>query len=287
MFRHFLKKDLVSFKTVGRTLIIAFYGLFLTFGTAGTVVQGHSEVVRSLFPGKPVTVAVLDTGVDSTHIDLRGKVIASYNFTGSDTAEDRRGHGTHVAGIIVKDFELTLGNDGLRHDVRLMNVKVAEDTGICNPETVSRGIIWAADNGAEVINISLALKQSFGELEDAIRYAWQKGAVIVAAAGNENLNRPIYPAAYPQVMGVAATDDTGRLTTWSNRGEWVTAAAPGANIFSTLPGNAYGYKSGTSQAAASVSGDAAVFYVFNVENDPELPVNVAVVERLKEIRRLK
>ena len=287
MLHHFLKRDIVSFKTVGRTLIIAFYGLFLTFGMAGTVVHGHSEIVRNLFPGKPVTVAVLDTGVDSHHIDLQGKVVASYNFTSSPTVEDLRGHGTHVAGIIVRDFEAGVGNDGLKHEVRLINVKVAEDSGICRAETVSKGIIWAADNGAEVINISLALKQPLSDLEEAIRYAWSKGAVIVAAAGNENLNLPIYPAAYPQVVGVAATDDTGQLTTWSNRGAWVTASAPGANIYSTLPGNAYGFKSGTSQAAASVSGDAAVYYVFNVESDPELPVNVAVAERVREFRRIR
>jgi thermitase len=170
-----------------------------------------------------------------------------------------------------------------------MNVKVAEDSGICRPETVSKGIIWAADNGAEVINISLALKQPFDELEEAIRYAWSKGAVIVAAAGNENLNRPIFPAAYPEVMGVAATDDTGQLTNWSNRGSWVRVAAPGANIFSTLPGNDYGYKSGTSQAAAAVSSDAAMVYVYtvDVDNNPDMPVNESVIGRVRELRRLR
>jgi thermitase len=287
MLRGFFTRDIVSFRTLGRTLIIAFYGLFLTFGMAGTVVHGHSEIVRSLFPGKPVTVAVLDTGVDSTHIDLQGKVVATYNFTGSPTVEDLRGHGTHIAGIIVRDFEANVGRDGLRHDVRLINVKVAEDSGICRPETVSKGIIWAADNGAEVINISLALRQPMDALEESIRYAWSKGAVIVAAAGNENLNLPIYPAAYPQVMGVAATDDTGQLTNWSNRGNWVSVSAPGTNIYSTLPGNAYGFKSGTSQAAAFVSSEAAVIYVYSSEDDPSLPVNATVAERVKEFRRFR
>jgi subtilisin family serine protease len=88
-------------------------------------------------------------------------------------------------------------------------------------------------------------------------------------------------------MGVAATDDTGQLTNWSNRGTWVSVSAPGANIYSTLPGNAYGFKSGTSQAAAFVSSEAAVIYVYSSEDDPSLPVNAAVKERVREFRRFR
>jgi len=204
--------------------------------------------------GDSIIVAVLDTGIDEDSKDLAERVIAQVNFTNSPTSDDLYGHGTHMAGIIAT----------IAPQCQLMNVKVADDTGKCQASVVARGIAWAVDHGAEVINISLCTESS-ADLEQAINYAWSQGAVIVAAVGNEGKSAPTYPACYTSCLSVAAIDGNDSLALLSNHGDWVDVAAPGAKIYSTLPQNEYGYKSGTSPAAAHVSGVAAL--VFNVATD--------------------
>jgi len=204
--------------------------------------------------GESIIVAVLDTGIDEDSKDLAERVIARINFTNSPTSDDLYGHGTHMAGIIAT----------IAPQCQLMNVKVADDTGNCQAAVVARGITWAVDHGAEVINISLCTESS-ADLEQAINYAWSQGAVIVAAAGNEGQSAPTYPACYVRCLSVAAIDVNNSLALLSNHGDWVDVAAPGAKIYSTLPQNEYGYKSGTSSAAAHVSGVAAL--VFNMATD--------------------
>lgn len=204
--------------------------------------------------GESIIVAVLDTGIDEDSKDLAERVIAQVNFTNSPTSDDLYGHGTHMAGIIAT----------IAPQCQLMNVKVADDTGKCQASVVARGITWAVDHGAEVINISLCTESS-ADLEQAINYAWSQGAVIVAAAGNEGQSAPTYPACYTSCLAVAAIDEFNSLALLSNHGDWVDVSAPGAKIYSTLPQNEYGYKSGTSPAAAHVSGAAAL--VFNVATD--------------------
>ena len=210
--------------------------------------------------GPDVVVAVLDTGIDQTHEDLAGKVVASINFTQSPTVDDLYGHGTHIAGIVAATANNAVGGTGVAYNCSLMNVKVAEDDGSCDSATVAKGIIWAVDNGAKVINISLTVTKTSLTLEKAIDYAWDKGAVIIAAAGNNYSSTPIYPAAYPNAIAVAATNKDDRLPQWSNHGDWVSLGAPGVDIYSTLPDDNYGYKSGTSSAAALVSGEAALLF---------------------------
>ena len=219
-----------------------------------------------------VIVAVLDTGIDQTHEDLAGKVIASTNFTRSLTVADIHGHGTHMAGIIAAT-ENGIGITGLAHDISLMNVKVAEDNGTCNAETVAEGIVWAVDNGAKVINISLTFAEPWSPLKNAVDYAWGKGAVLIAAAGNNFGSAPAYPAAYPNVIAVAATDKDDHLPGWSNNGDWVSLGAPGVEIYSTLPGDGYGYESGTSTAAALVSGEAALLFTIAADTNGNGYVN--------------
>jgi thermitase len=203
---------------------------------------------------EPVIVAILDTGIDEDNQELGGKVIARVNFGNSPTSDDLYGHGTHMAGTIV----------AIAPECQLMNVKVCDDIGRCEASAVAEGIIWAADHGAEVINISLYVKSS-PDLEEAVNYAWSQGCVLVAAAGNEGNSMPAYPAYYTNCLAVAATNENDSLALLSNYGDWVDVAAPGFNIYSTLPGNQYGYKSGTSVAAAHVSGEAAL--VFSVAED--------------------
>lgn len=204
--------------------------------------------------GQPVIVAVLDTGIDEDNQDLVARMVAEANFTDSSTSNDLYGHGTHMAGTIAT----------IAPKCQLMNVKVADDVGRCQASAIADGIIWAVDHGAEVINISLCVKPLL-ELEEAVNYAWSQGVVIVVAAGNEGKSTPAYPAYYAQCLAVAATNEDDSLVLLSNYGDWVDVAAPGFNIYSTLPDNQDGYRSGTSPAAAHVSGVAAL--VFSVAKD--------------------
>jgi len=201
-----------------------------------------------------IIVAVLDTGIDKNDADLAGKVVAEINFSDSPTSDDVYGHGTHMAGTIA----------AIAPECRLMNVKVADDLGKCEPSVVAKGIIWAVDHGAKVINISLSMSAS-PDLEEAVNYAWSRGAIIVAAAGNKGTSEPSYPAYYNDCLSVAGTNQNNSLALLSSYGDWVDVAAPGFNIYSDLPGNQYGYKTGTSSAAAHVSGVAAL--VFSVAKD--------------------
>ena len=194
-----------------------------------------------------VIVAVLDTGISKASRNLAGRVMAEVNFTTSPTADDLYGHGTHMAGTIA----------AVAPGCRLMNVKVADDRGRCDPAGVARGIVWAANHGANIINLSLAMESS-PELERSVDYAWSKGSVVVAAAGNRGWSQPSYPAYYVHSIAVAGTNRNDSLALLSSYGDWVDVAAPGLNIYSELPGNGFGYKTGTSAAAAHVSGVAAL-----------------------------
>ena len=208
----------------------------------------------------PVIVAVLDTGIDKYHEDLNGTVIAEVNFTDSPTANDIYGHGTHVAGIIAAGNDNDIGIDGVAPDCQLINVKVADDRGRCRLTALAEGIVWAVDNGAQVINISIEMQESSPMLREAIDYAWENGAIIIAAAGNGASSLPVYPACYENCIGVTALQDNGELAPLANYGDWVDAAAPGFNVYSTLPGDEYGYKYGTSFATAYVSGLSALLF---------------------------
>ena len=205
-----------------------------------------------------VTVAVLDTGIDTNHEDLEGQVSAEANFTDSPIA-DSHGHGTHIAGIIAA-LDNGRGIVGIAPGCSLLNVKVADDTGRCSAGALAEGITWAVNNGASVINVSVEIREASSRLEQAVRYAWDHDVLIVAAAGNDGGSSPVYPAAYDSSLAVAATDPDDSLAQLSNHADWVDVAAPGADIYSTLPDNEYGYKSGTSFACAYVSGIAALLY---------------------------
>lgn len=213
------------------------------------VTTGSSETV----------VAVLDTGIDGNHEELSGKVIAEVNLTDSPTSGDIHGHGTHVAGIISAEDD-ALGVSGVAPGCSLLNVKVADDIGSCRSSALAQGIIWAVDNGASVINISIEFGEPSLALEKAIDYAWDRGSLTVAAAGNRGSDAPTYPAYYQNCLSVSAVKQDNNLAPLSNRGEWVDVLAPGFNVYSTLPGNGYGYKTGTSFACAYVSGLAALLF---------------------------
>jgi thermitase len=206
-----------------------------------------------------VDIAILDTGIDQDHPDLSSKIVANVNFSSSPSCDDYYRHGTHVAGIAAAVTDNGIGVAGMGYNSSLMNVKVFNDDGSANASALAQGIIWAADNGAEVININMIYGYPSTTLENAVNYAWEKGAVLVAAAGNYGNTRATYPGAFANCIAVAATDADDNLASWSTYGDWVSVAAPGVSIYSTLP-DGYGYGSGTCMASPLVSGLAALLF---------------------------
>lgn len=210
-----------------------------------------------------VPVAVLDTGYDQGHPDLMGKVVLSKDFTvlngSANTVQDGNGHGTHTAGTVGSLTNNAIGVASIGWSTPLMVGKVLGDNGSGYHSEIADGIIWAADNGAKVINMSLGGSSGSTTLSNACTYAWNKGVVIVASAGNNGNTRPNYPAYYSVCIAVAATDQNDRRASFSTYGSWVDCAAPGVSIASTYPGG-YAYMSGTSMAGPHVAGLAALVW---------------------------
>jgi thermitase len=228
-----------------------------------------------------IKIAILDTGVDLDHPDLAGKIVANIDFTSSATADDLYGHGTHVAGIAAASTNNGIGVAGLGYSSSIVSVKVLGDDGFGYYSWIAKGITWAADNGAKVINMSLGGTSASSTLEDAVNYAWNKGAIIVAAAGNNGSSTPFYPAYYSNTIAVAATDINDNLASWSDYGQWVDVAAPGVSIYSTLKDNGYGYKSGTSMASPNTAGLAALLYTVVIDSNGNGRLNDEVRLRIE------
>lgn len=240
----------------------------LQWGLLKVQAAAYTDSAWSLTRGRTnITVAVLDTGIDPNSQDLQGKVIAAKNCTDSNTSNDRYGHGTHVAGIVAANTNNNLGVASVGYNISLINAKGLGDLGSGYYSWLANCLVWAADNGASVINMSLGGSADSQLLSDAISYADRKGVVLVAAAGNSGSNSPSYPAYYSRVLSVAATDQNDVKASFSNFGTWVDVAAPGVGIYSTLPTvqnafkqTGYGYASGTSMASPFVAGLAGLLF---------------------------
>ncbi|MBL8843962.1 MAG: peptidase S8 [Planctomycetes bacterium] len=206
-----------------------------------------------------VVIAIVDTGIDKSHGDLAAKLVAGYDFVSNDTdPDDNNGHGTHCAGIAAALTDNALGVAGVASNCSLMAVKVLNGSGSGSNSDVAAGINWAADHGAHVISLSLGGSAKDATLEAAVNYAWNKGVVVVAAAGNNGNQTKFYPAAYGNCIAVASTDSNDNRSSFSTYGSWVDVAAPGSSIFSTYDGNAYATLSGTSMACPHVAGLAGL-----------------------------
>ena len=208
-----------------------------------------------------IKTAVLDTGIFKDHSDLAGRVILEKDFTGSSNGpSDSDGHGTHVAGSIGAIANNNVGIAGVSYSVSILNGKVLDNTGSGTYANIASGIMWAADNGAKVINLSLGGSSASQTLKDAVDYATGKGSVVVAAAGNSGTQTVLYPANYPNVISVAATDSNDAKPSWSNYGNSIDVAAPGVSIYSTYKDGGYATYSGTSMATSYVSGAAVLVW---------------------------
>ena len=207
----------------------------------------------------PVTIAIVDSGVDADHPDLSSKLIGGYNTINNTTStNDDNGHGTHVAGIAAGIMDNSKGIAGIAVNSKIMPVKAMDSSGSGSIMDIAEGITWAADHGAKVINLSLGGPYYTQTLQDAIDYAYAKGCLVIAAAGNDNSSSPSYPAAHNHVVAVSATDENNNKAWFSNYGTYVDIAAPGTNIYSTTFDGLYGYKQGTSMACPNVSGVAGL-----------------------------
>lgn len=214
-----------------------------------------------------VIIAIIDTGVDLLHPDLKNKIQSSgRDLVNNDfDATDDHGHGTHVAGIAAADTNNGEGVAGVAWKCKILPVKVMDKEGTGFYSWVIEATIWAVDNGAQVVNLSLGGDEPAQSLRDAVKYAFEKGAVVVAAAGNDG-GAVLYPAAYDAYcLAVAATDYNDLRTSWSNFGSSVDIAAPGERVAGCVPtwywgpnSFPYAFSSGTSMSTAHASGLAAL-----------------------------
>jgi thermitase len=222
-----------------------------------------------------IKVALVDSGIDSSHPEFAGRLLPGYDYVhGDNVPEDDYGHGTHVAGILAAAANNGIGIAGLAPNVRILPLKVLNAAGSGAYSDIALAIRRAADTGVEVINLSLGGPASSSGLADAVTYATDAGALVVAAAGNcaQSVlqcnfvtNPAFYPAAYTQTLSVAATDHFDNWASYSGHRDYVGLAAPGGTpadqVWSTIP-NGYGLKYGTSMATPLVSGAAALIWTY-------------------------
>jgi thermitase len=213
--------------------------------------------------GTGVLIAVLDTGVQSSHEDLSGGVVAGFDFIDPHNSSNfgtidlgTTSHGTHVAGIAGARDNIT-GGIGGAPGATIMSIRVLNSAGSGSYAALINGINHAVGSGADVISMSLGGTTYSPQLEFQVTNAHAKGVVVVAAAGNNGTCAAHYPAAMPGAIAVAATQPDDTLASFSQRGSWVDIAAPGAGIWSTV-NSGYGTKSGTSMATPFVSAAAAL-----------------------------
>jgi subtilisin family serine protease len=219
--------------------------------------------VQGIYSGTNVVVAVLDTGIDATHPVFAGHVLSGFDFVSDDqvpqdgpepgqSSGPAEGHGTHISGIVAL----------VAPESKILPVRVLDVDGRGNTFVLAEAVNWAVNSGASVINMSLGSDSDATVLEEAIARAQSQGVLVVAAAGNDNLEIPQYPAFYAGVLAVTAVDDAGHKADFANYGSnWIDLAAPGVGITSSVPVSGtvlYGTWSGTSMAVPFVSGAAAL-----------------------------
>ena len=231
-----------------------------------------ADLAWEITTADPVKVAIVDTGIDLTHPDLKDNIKGGYNAINSrKSANDDNGHGTHVAGIIAA-IDNEIGVIGVGPKIDLYAVKVLDRNGSGYLSDVIEGLDWAIQNGMQVVNMSLGTPTYIASFEDAVKKVNAAGITQVAAAGNNGPddNTVTYPAKFAEVIAVTATNDTDTIASWSSRGSEVDLAAPGVSIYSTYKGSTYKTLDGTSMASPHVAGTAALVLTQTTKCDSDL-----------------
>ena len=222
---------------------------------------GADKAWNTTIGKRDILVAVVDTGIDWNHTDLAANYVSlGYDWVNNDTSPmDDNGHGTHCAGIIAATFNNSIGIAGIAQ-VRIMAEKGIAASGSGNEDDLAKAIIHAVEQNATIISMSWGSNVNNTLIYEAIKFAYDSGVLLVASAGNARSDYKSYPAAYDEVIAVAATDQQDRPAFFTNFGDWIELAAPGVSIYSTILNNQYGYKSGTSMACPHVTGVAALVW---------------------------
>jgi subtilisin len=210
--------------------------------------------------GKNIRVAILDTGIDKNHPDIKPNYKGGVSFVaGEGTPEDFNGHGTHCAGTVAAAINGS-GVIGVAPMASLYAVKVLDGSGSGAWSNLIAGIDWGIQNKVRILSMSLGASQAPNAVKTICQTAWNKGLLLVAAAGNDGPadNTVGFPAKYDTVIAVSAIDSANAIANFSSRGADIELCAPGVNVLSTLPGGAFGKLSGTSMACPHVSGAAAL-----------------------------
>lgn len=246
-----------------------------------------SEAWKTTQGSSSIIVAVIDTGVDASHPDLQGKLVKGYDFVQGDTnPTDTVGHGTFVASLIAARSNDEVGMSGVAPNVKIMPLKVMSGESDGSSTRIAQAIRYAVDNGAKVINMSLGSPYPSRSIKSAVEYAYSKGVVVVAAAGNEGDegNDPNYPASFANVISVGATGSRDTIASFSNHNSGVNVSAPGVNIVGArsqinqicrpYKTSDYCVASGTSFAAPYVAGTAALILSANPKLTPDQVTNI-------------
>lgn len=241
------------------------------------------------FGDPKIIIAVIDTGVDLNHPDLKNKLVPGYNVLtdGTTPPRDDNGHGTHASGIAAADTNNKIGIAGTCPNCKIMPVKVLDMKGSSSSLVdVAMGMVWAVDHGARVLSLSLGAGVISETVKRAVEYALMKNVVVVSAMGNDGTdpkknygNFKDYPAALPGVISVGSVDSDRVKSDFSNWGEWISVVAPGRDIMSTMPtymvtktqmefSNNYDFMSGTSMACPMVAGIAGLVLSRNPQYTP-------------------
>ncbi|MFS0783728.1 S8 family peptidase [Bacillus sp. 1P06AnD] len=222
----------------------------------------HSEAAQKLAGKNKVTVAVIDTGIDKNHPDLKKNLLPGYNAANPANQPVAGDHGTHVAGIIAAEKGNGIGGYGMAPNVKILPIDVFDGGYGASDAAIADAILYAVSHGAKVINMSLGGYGSTPILEDAVKTAIKKGVVVVAAAGNENTDDVSTPAGYEGVISVGSVNSDKKLSSYSNYGPSVDVVAPGEEVYSSLydyeKKSTYTYGSGTSMASPVVAGAVAL-----------------------------
>jgi major intracellular serine protease len=213
--------------------------------------------------GENVKVAVIDTGVDINHEDLKDCILDGKNFIENGDPVDVLGHGTHVASTIAAQ-DNSYGIVGVANKSKIIPIKALDNNGNGNISIISQAIIWAANNGSDFITMSLGSTNSSGELKSAVDYANNKGCIIFCAAGNSGPSVDImYPARYKNTIAIGAIDRNLNRTSFTCAGDSLDFLAPGHEIIGCVPGNKYAIMSGTSMSNPFAVGLASLLLSYN------------------------